>query len=419
MAGQLAKTTETLSSGYKINRAADDAAGLSISEKMRRQIRGLAQASDNIGDGISLCQVADGALNETADILQRMRVLAVQSANGTYSERDRQFIDLEVARLKSEVDRIAEETSFNDGIYPLKGVSETADVPPGSNPAGGVFREIALTVYADRQCTYEGTAHKSGEGFEVKGLTTNGTEIWFRGGSAFTDDGIWGNYGGFHDYTDSGPLKISDLQSDGNGYLHYSHKGQPIYAVYVFPQYVGVGHNNPDPVHFEDEFSARNTVNTGKGRFMTADDLNSQQQTVTSDSSRCDDVIIQAGADSGEQIPIRLVNATCKALGITDLTVSTQESSAEAMGLLNEAISKVTTYRSVFGVTQNRLECAKRVDDNTAENTQAAESGIRDTDMAAAMVMYANADILMQAGQSMLSQANKSRQDVSRLLEFS
>lgn len=151
---------------------------------------------------------------------------------------------------------------------------------------------------------------------------------------------------------------------------------------------------------------------------MTIDDLSSQKPATPPVNQPADnyEVIIQAGADSGEQISVQTVNATCKALGITDLTVATQESSGKALDLLNEAISKVITYRSVFGVTQNRLEYAKKVDDNIAENTQAAESRIRDTDMATAMVLYANVNILMQAGQSMLSQANKSKQDVLRLL---
>ena len=132
--GQLGKSSEKLSSGYKINRAADDAAGLSISEKMRKQIRGLDQASENIEDGISLCQVADGALNETISILQRMRELAVQSANGTNSASDREAIDMEITQLKNEVDRIAVTTSFNDAAYPLNApitysgiVTETID----------------------------------------------------------------------------------------------------------------------------------------------------------------------------------------------------------------------------------------------------------------------------------------------------
>ena len=133
---RLTKISERLTSGYKINRAADDAAGLSISEKMRKQIRGLNQASDNIEDGISLCQIADGALNETVDILQRMRELAVQSANGTNSASDRQAIEREIIQLKSEVDRIAETTKFNDAVYPLNRpvmygytVTETIEVP--------------------------------------------------------------------------------------------------------------------------------------------------------------------------------------------------------------------------------------------------------------------------------------------------
>lgn len=413
--GQHSKTTEKLSSGYQINRAADDAAGLSISEKMRRQIRGLVQASDNIEDGISLCQVADGALHETADILQRMRVLAVQSANGIYSERDRQSIDLEVAQLKNEVDRIAETTNFNNAVYPLKGTANIT-LTPEPDPTDGLIHEITVTIRADQTCTYEGKTYNTGDMITVTGLTTNDTEIWIMGASAFTD-GIWAS---IKEPNNLHPLKKSDLEIDKDGYLYYKSKaGATLYAVYVTnPIYVGTGHSNPDPIQFESKSNANTNIQNKNGRFMTIDDLSSQKPATPPVNQPADnyEVIIQAGADSGEQISVQTVNATCKALGITDLTVATQESSGKALDLLNEAISKVITYRSVFGVTQNRLEYAKKVDDNIAENTQAAESRIRDTDMATAMVLYANVNILMQAGQSMLSQANKSKQDVLRLL---
>lgn len=416
--GQLAETTEKLSSGNKINRAADDAAGLSISEKMRRQIRGLSQASDNIGDGISLCQVADGALNETTDILQRIRVLAVQSANGTYSGRDRQFIDQEVTQLKSEVDRIAKTTTFNDSIYPLNGPVADAGIPSGSYEDDGLIREITSTFTTDRACVYNGKQYQAGDTITIAGLTTNGTEIWISGGAAYT--GIkWAL--SHTKYNELEALSKSDLKTDKDGYLYYLDKsGREMHAVYLFSAPTPPGSGNPDPFHFEDKAAASGTISSHQGRFMTIDDLGSPKPETGINVSPAQidaDIIIQAGADSGEYIPIQIVNATCQALGITDLTVATQESSSEALNLLNEAISKVTTYRSMFGVTQNRLEYAKKVDDNTAENTQAAESRVRDTDIASAMVMYANANILMQAGHSMLSQANQSRQDVSRLLE--
>lgn len=413
---QLSKTTEKLSSGYQINRAADDAAGLSISEKMRRQIRGLTQASDNIEDGISLCQVADGALNETVDILQRMRVLAVQSANGIYTEHDRQSIDLEFAQLKSEVDRIAETTNFNGAVYPLNSPMEITDIP-FENSGDGLIREKTVTIITDKICIYGGVSYNIGDTITLAGLTTNDTEAWFLGGDPSSSGGRWvaGNFYHTNVSEPLAPLRISDLNADENGYLYYTHRsGTRLYAIYAD----STSASNPDPLQFNIFADATRLVTSGGHRFMTIDDLGNQK-TDKKTSYPAYDVIIQAGADSGELIPIHTVNATCKALGIAGLTVATHESSGEAMTLLNGAISKVTTYRSVFGVTQNRLECAKRVDDNTAENTQAAESRIRDTDISAAMVIYANANILMQAGQSMLSQANQSKQDVARLLEFS
>ena len=249
--GALSKSTEKLSSGYKINRAGDDAAGLSISEKMRSQIRGLNKASSNAQDGISLIQVAEGALNETHSILQRMNELATQAANDTNTSTDRTAIQQEVDQLTSEINRIQSTTQFNT-----------------MNLLDGTF--------------------------------------------------------------------------------------------------------------------------TGKS--------------------------LQVGSICGQSIGISISNMNASSLNVSGLKVSSFQQAGAAMSAIQAAIDTVSTQRSKLGALQNRLEHTINNLDTTAENTQSAESRIRDTDMASEMVQYSKNNILSQAGQSMLAQANQSNQGVLSLL---
>jgi flagellin len=246
----LGKSTEKLSSGYKINRAADDAAGLAMSEKMRRQVRGLTQASANAQDGVSMVQTAEGALNEVHDMLQRMNELAVKAANGTLASEDRDYVDLEVQALMSEIDRVAKDTDFN-GIK-LLNASQTINIQVG-----------------------------------LAGSNTIGIEL----GSI------------------------------------------------------------------------------GKTGLSLSGDTKSQSNAKT------------------------------------------------MIGTVEGAIEKLNEKRAKLGAVQNRLEHTINNLDNVAENTQAAESRIRDTDMATEMVKYANNNILAQAGNAMLAQANQSNQGVLSLLQ--
>ena len=249
--GALSKSTEKLSSGYKINRAGDDAAGLSISEKMRSQIRGLNKASSNAQDGISLIQVAEGALNETHSILQRMNELATQAANDTNTSTDRTALQQEVNQLTSEINRIQSTTQFN-------------------------------------------------------------------------------------------------------------------------------------------------TMNLLDGTFKNKN--------------------LQVGSLSGQSIGISISNMNAQSLGVSGLKVSSFGQAGAAMSKIQAAIDTVSTQRSKLGALQNRLEHTINNLDTTSENTQSAESRIRDTDMASEMVQYSKNNILSQAGQSMLAQANQSNQGVLSLL---
>jgi len=249
-----AKSTEKLSSGYKINRAADDAAGLAISEKMRRQVRGLTQAVANAQDGISCVQTAEGALNEVHDMLQRMNELAVKAANGTNQTEDRSYIQLEVAQLQSEIDRVSQTTTFNE-----------------RNLLGGSFTNVGLQVGAE--------------------------------------------------------------------------------------------------------------------------------------------------GDASNQIKLTIGTISSTGLSIDDVDVSSINSAQEAISKIKTAISTLNEQRATLGAVQNRLEHTINNLNNVVENTTSAESQIRDTDMAAEMVKYSNNNILAQAGQAMLAQANQSNQGVLSLLQ--
>ncbi|HBD67040.1 MAG TPA: flagellin [Eubacterium sp.] len=251
VSSSLQKSTEKLSSGYKINRAGDDAAGLSISEKMRSQIRGLNKASSNAQDGISLIQVAEGALNETHSILQRMNELATQAANDTNTSVDRTAIKNEMDQLTSEINRIQSTTQFN-----------TMNLLDGS-------------------------------------------------------------------------------------------------------------------------FSSKN---------------------------------LQVGALSGQTIKISVTKMSASNIGVSGLSVSSNVKAGEAMSKIQLAIQSVSSQRSKLGAIQNRLEHTINNLNTTSENTSAAESRIRDTDMASEMVEYSKNNILQQAGQSMLAQANQANQGVLSLL---
>ncbi len=278
-----AKSTEKLSSGYKVNRAADDAAGLSISEKMRRQVRGLTQASLNAQDGISCVQTAEGALQEVQDMLQRMNELCVKASNGTLQTVDRNYIQQEVDALTSEINRVSGTTTFN----------ETALLD-------GTFTAKTLHVGAE------------------------GNKDWNGGGG------------------------LTDQQTIAVNIMSLSFKGVTSGATAV------------------------RTVLTGAGAF-TAD-------------------------------------------GTEVLKVTSQALAQSSIAVVKTGLQNVSSMRSALGAIQNRLEHTIKNLDNVVENTTAAESQIRDTDMATEMVKYSNNNVLAQAGQAMLAQANQANQGVLSLL---
>lgn len=440
-----AKSTEKLSSGYKINRAADDAAGLSISEKMRRQIRGLHKAEENIQDGISLCQVADGALNETHDILQRMNELSVKAGNDTNSQTDRAFIQTEIDALTEEIDRIAYQTTFNEEIYPLLGINDVNNVNNIDDiENGGIpdwIHEITLTmqVVGDVPVLANGTTYQVGDYVTitgiyvdgVSGIWTDGTVVGWLSDKACTDWKTVGIDNASHRVGDccgdwysnqhflGNNLSIGDLKIDADGDIYYEGTGGRVANHIAYPQIETIAYSGGNDLYT----TALQWYQSLDDKGSIMPDVSFLSTKVSSDNTQSgamnsykENVWIHMSTEPGIGMFINLVNATAKGIGIENLDMSSMENAGKAINAIKGALEKVSRYRTVFGAQQNRLEYAMRINANIAEKTTDAESRIRDTDVAEEMVTFSNENILAQAGQSMLSQANQSQQYILNLL---
>ena len=397
--GQQAKSTEKLSSGYRINRAADDAAGLTISEKMRKQIRGLDQASTNAQDGVSAVQTAEGALTEVHSMLQRMNELAVQSANGTNAQSDRQAIQDEIDQLATEIDRVSETTKFNE-IYLLKGNSQTAAkstfMQSGYATTNGVnfYREGA--VAADKLT-----------GDDLKKALASGEKLYTTAAA---------NAG---DKQDAGDLAIKGKDYDYVTKL-YDEDGKEVSAENILAGMKADGKTAANSYYTSDAGKKGNdagqNVAVAKATAAKTDGTGFLQQfNVNGELS----FNLHVGADSAtnNKIAVNIESMSAAGIGVKGLKVDTEDDATAAIDRIAEAVAKVSSQRSALGAVQNRLEHTIDNLDNVAENTTAAESRIRDTDMAEEMVNYSKNNILAQAGQSMLAQANQSTQGVLSLLQ--
>ena len=383
--GQQAKSTEKLSSGYRINRAADDAAGLTISEKMRKQIKGLDQASTNAQDGVSAVQTAEGALTEVHSMLQRMNELAVQASNGTNSEDDRQAIQDEIDQLATEIDRVSETTKFNE-IYLLKGDTKTA--------SKASFMKSTYVMAKDLYAK-GGTAVLTAD--QLKEELAKGNKVYTK------------------KETNPGDQTDADIAEAGKDYAYatklYDAKGKEVSAEQIADS------KNADGT------AATNYYVNEKGAVanaiaITAADAkakNIQPFDVNGELS----FNLHVGADSAadNKIAVKIESMSAAGIGVKDLKVDTEDDATAAIDRIAEAVAKVSSQRSALGAVQNRLEHTIDNLDNVVENTTAAESRIRDTDMAEEMVNYSKNNILAQAGQSMLAQANQSTQGVLSLLQ--
>ncbi len=450
--GILSKSAEKLSSGYKVNRAADDAAGLSISEKMRKQIRGLSQASLNAEDGISAVQTAEGALTEVHDMLQRMNELAVKASNGTNALSDRQTIQDEVDQLLTEIDRVAETTKFNE-TYLLKGDTDPVTKKASAKDAGlvGTLREGATTAtFTINKLSLGDTVSIGGQEYTIGGTTANVTASFqalkanFKGGELVTLDGVQYTIaaGSTIENEDKNILeadKIKDKIKDGSS---FTYNGVTHTAM--------VDKSGADGDEHGHDATNATVITIDQAEKMILQELtlannigtdSDASATVTKQADRVDatkkyvDYVIKKGnisvkedlnfslhvgadADMNNKIGVKIQALDTSGLGIRGLNVKdgSGASATYAIDAIADAVSKVSAQRSLLGAVQNRLEHTINNLDNVVENTTAAESQIRDTDMATEMVKYSNANILSQAGQSMLAQGNQSNQGVLSLL---
>ena len=467
-----AKSTEKLSSGYKINRAADDAAGLSISEKMRKQIRGLTQASSNAQDGISTVQTAEGALNEVQDMLQRMNELAVKAANGTQSEDDRSYIQNEIDQLTTEIDRVAETTKFNE-TYLLKGDrfaskeysyayaefknDATASVTMSTTP--DATTKATLTVAFDKDAS-SADQNAVANAIKKSGITVKVTKHWDAANNQAADStasiSLNGDAAGIYKVAavKDGPTKFDITTADGTKVATVTvggtfdkataegDDGQSVTSSAITATASTAATKKGESAKYYDKDGngiAANALNkyfqtdaqgniTARGDAPTVYDavglattLDDENVTSTQDITGSLKLSLHVGADatSNNQITVKLEAMSAKGLGVNGLKVDgTDDTNAKnAIETIKESIQKVSTQRSALGAVQNRLEHTISNLDNVVENTTSAESQIRDTDMATEMVKYSNNNILAQAGQAMLAQANQSNQGVLSLLQ--
>ena len=364
------KSMEKLSSGLRINRAGDDAAGLAISEKMRGQIRGLEQSSRNAADGISMIQTAEGALNETTNILQRMRELAVQASNDTNTSSDREEIQKEIDALTEEVDRIANNTEFNTQKL-LNGNK--------SGVGGEVVNEAVTAKEGKFEVTIDRNALKNGDKLTIDGTTVT--------------------------------LNTADIQDDAtlqtaltNAFVDYTVAFANGKATFTQKDASDKEKMN---VTLNNSVAKVNVVNAGVG---------AKAEEVSEGKAH-----VQVGANAKQSMSIEIGDMRAEALGIKDdagnsLSVKSAEDANKAIEAFDAALNAVSSQRANLGAVQNRLEYTISNLDNTAENLTSAESTLRDVDMASEMMEYSKNNILNQAAQAMISQANQQPQNVLQLL---
>ena len=391
----LSKNLEKLSSGYKINRAGDDAAGLAISEKMRAQITGLDVAQKNAKDGISLVQTAEGALTEVHDMLNRMVELADQSANGTYDGTDRTQLQKEVSQLKSEIDRIADSSNFN-GIKLLNGDMSGATAT-FEQASGTDVAKFKLTITATGKDLAGGSIQIGNKTIQVKSAAE------FAGSSAVT----------------SSKAKLDTA----TGILYVGASAAASAVASAIASVVSGAFVFKDANGKDIAMASSVTVSDATLTFAAAGSAGGKLVAITS--------IPTFNVNSGLQLQIGDTSASYNQMkvGINDIhtdklfltdanvNISTQEGAAKAVDYIRNAINMVSDVRGTLGATQNRLDHTINNLSVMEENIQDAESTIRDTDVADEMMAYTKNNILIQSAQAMLAQANQVPQGVLQLLQ--
>lgn len=458
----LDKTMQKLSSGLRINCAADDAAGLAISQKMDTQVRGLHQANRNAMDGISLIQTAEGALNEVHAMLQRIRELAVQVSNGTYDSTDRRAVNDEVVQLQNEIQRISDHIEFNErkllngeidrrafpdneGVVKIISLSDT--VSPGSY-------SIEVTADATKATITgaEGTIDAGGSIAEsqVGTINLNGEEVRIEKGDtadvvfnklrdlaetiganliAYNNDDGSGNAEGAQQYNFGNMHLVFEMKEYGSEYkLDLNASNSSLLSALGLSTTIKTGSDAQAKITSSaDGFSSTATVST-KGNVITVTDINGFEMkfeaqqgaaALAADVKVLDagPLDLQIGANEGQFMEIRIQNLSPQALGIDKINLSTSDGAQKAITVVDNAINMISSVRSKLGAYQNRLEHTVANLSVAAENMTASLSRIQDADMAAEMSEYTQKNVISQAGIAMLAQANQRPQQILQLLQ--
>lgn len=429
------KSLEKLSSGLKINRAGDNAAGLAISEKMRGQIRGLDQASTNASDGISLIQTAEGALNETHSILQRMRELAVQSANDTNTDTDRAEIQKEIEQLTSEIDRISTDTEFNTKQLLNGNMGKTY-----TQPVAATFTATDMAVTGDDITTGTYVLTKTAAGTDTNTIDLNTAAAAGLAGTDITVD-AGSDYGSYTinvtNFTAATSADLELIGPDGKSTILTG---------------VDLDEATADFGKISIDFSTNNILSTGTIKFTISaetvefDLTNGKTANVDIASYKGGNINVggfefsmktgsgvdgttmtmnvadksvkfQIGANSEQNTSLSINDMSSSALGVDSLDLTTQVNADAAITTIDDAITKVSSERAKLGAVQNRLDHTINNLGTSSENLTTAESRIRDVDMAKEMMEFTKNNILSQAAQSMLAQANQQPQGVLQLLQ--
>lgn len=455
----LKKASEKLSSGYRINRAGDDAAGLAISEKMRSQIRGLGQAKRNAQDGISMIQTYEGAAQETHSILQRMKELASESANGTYDNTtDRDAIQLEFDQLNDELNQIAD-TDFN-GRVALNGGTMADGTIVNNNGQVATHPSITYTQNADPAGTLtysgrvagsldagaNGTINVDGVSMKIKnGAVDNAANKVTIGNTSYTTSlkvtagKVTGKITADTTYAinkDTTSVTINGknytIANDGVRATMYNAAGKQVTAIDGAKVTVTKDSITMQQIYTVD---ANGNVTNNGGAAVGQIDYNNGVSTPNSyqhgsaNLTYADSITLQVGARSKDAVDFNFsyvtsgigglkadLDISARGLGTDQLSLATQEDANAAIDKIDNAINKTSMVRATFGSIQNRMEHKIENLTTTNENLTDAESTIRDTDMASEMLNYTKYNILQQAAQSMLAQANQQPQSVLQLL---
>ncbi|MDY6324238.1 MAG: flagellin [Catonella sp.] len=453
---RLSKSSEKLASGYKINHAFDDPAGLAISNKMRLQIKSLKKATENTGNGISVMQIADGALEEVTSMIQRMNELSVKAANGTNSNNDRQNIQDEVSQLMSEIDRIAETTDYNtmkilNGDLDRRCITNTDGITMQNVGMGVEDGKYQIKIASGTDLNYldksnvslvdtDATVSKFTDVTPKPVITVEGTNTNFKEESTTSETANDSDTSRTYEATGDRKFVKGRMLDDPRVVV----TGKDGFSMEFRLDLDELYKKNKDNITFKYEYFdgtdtyTKTVVNGGTatytdkaGNAITDADIKAKLDasepasakytgadiTVTGTVLDAGYATLQLGANTGEDMDVYIPKISTETLGIEDLDVTTENDATEAVRKVSTALANVSSFRSRLGAYQNRLESTLRNSNTTVENMTQSLSRVMDTDMAEEMTEYTQLQVLEQAGTSVLAEANQRPETILSILQ--